>query len=184
MDNYVKKYNHIRQFPSTLRRMGQKNPFARSNGVKNLVAVFCGPVKPSVLRASRLVDPVDLRPPDFLTAYPLLVTRSVDDNFSMQHTQSVNARPLKINSTDNDWRSVPGGYPRGKQSTTSNNARHLTVKSPNLKRRRVVLAGEIDEHGDRIPTAGFDGRAIVSVKTPTPHYHRDNADCHVNQTDQ
>ncbi|VDL46141.1 unnamed protein product [Hymenolepis diminuta] len=169
--------------------MGQKNPFARSNGVKNLVAVLCGPVKPSVLRASRLVDPEDMRPPDFLTAYPLSVTRSADDNFAMQHTQSVNARPLKINSTDvslndNDWRSVSGGYPRRKQSITSNDAGYLTVKSPKLKRRRVVLAGEIDEHGDRIPTAGFDGRAIVSVKTPNPHYHRDDADCRVDQTDQ
>nr|CDS25883.1 palmitoyltransferase zdhhc9 [Hymenolepis microstoma] len=172
-------HEDIRQFPSTLRRMGQKNPFSRGNGIKNLVAVLCGPVKPSVLQAWRLVDPEFIRPPDFLIKSPLSGARSVDDNSTMQHTQSVNARPLKtkttkVSSNDDEWRSVPGGYPRQKRSNTSNDTRPLTPKPPEIKRRRVVLAGEIDEHGDRMPTAGFDGRAIVSVKVRTPRHHNDD----------
>lgn len=46
-------------------------------------------------------------------------------------------------------------------------ARPLKVNLDNPKRRRVVLAGEVDEHGDRMPTAGFDGRSIKSMKIPT-----------------
>ncbi|VDN99739.1 unnamed protein product [Rodentolepis nana] len=184
----IVRQKEIRQFSSSLRRMGQKNPFSRSNGVKNLVAVLCGPVKPSVLRAWRLVDPEFIRPPDFLTKSPLSGAQSVDDNSTMQHTLSVNARPLKTNSkdvssNDDDWRSVPGGYPRQKRSNNPNDTKPLAVKPPDIKRRRVVLAGELDEHGDRMPTAGFNGRAIISVKALPPR-QRNDVDGGANQPDE
>ncbi|KAM7534640.1 hypothetical protein Aperf_G00000117543 [Anoplocephala perfoliata] len=167
-----------------MHRIGQKNPFSRGNGLKNIVGVLCGPNKPSLLKAWRLVDPEVVRPPELLSPSPPPLIRIVND-FAMEQTPSVTARPLKLNapevpSTENNRRNIPGGNFRQNRNNSLNSSRPVAANPPTIKRRRVKLAGEVDEHGDRTPTAGFDGRAIVSMSAPMSQQR----DGRINRLDQ
>ncbi|KAH9278189.1 Palmitoyltransferase ZDHHC9 [Echinococcus granulosus] len=189
--SYPFTYPLIRHFPKTLRQTGRKNPFSKGNGLVNMLSVLCGPAPPSALKAWKLVDPDDVRPPDYSMLSSSSQHPRSDEDFVVPHKQSVAIRPLRFDSNsqhgEDDWRNRIGGYPRQTPSTTTAiiNLNSVTSQNnvipepqsqssssstkPPKKLRKVVLADELDEHGDRIPNTGFAGRSIVSAITMLPH---------------
>ncbi|EUB56002.1 Palmitoyltransferase ZDHHC9 [Echinococcus granulosus] len=187
----ISTHEDIRHFPKTLRQTGRKNPFSKGNGLVNMLSVLCGPAPPSALKAWKLVDPDDVRPPDYSMLSSSSQHPRSDEDFVVPHKQSVAIRPLRFDSNsqhgEDDWRNRIGGYPRQTPSTTTAiiNLNSVTSQNnvipepqsqssssstkPPKKLRKVVLADELDEHGDRIPNTGFAGRSIVSAITMLPH---------------
>ncbi|KAL5966160.1 Palmitoyltransferase ZDHHC14 [Taenia solium] len=172
----ISTHEDIRHFPKTLRQMGRENPFSKGNGIVNMLGVLCGPAPPSTLKAWKLVDPEVVRS---LNSPMLSSPRSVED-LAMYHKQSVAARPLRFDSGTQqgevDWRNTTGGYPRQAptNSVTSQNIEPQSQSStsstkPLKKPRKVTLADELDEHGDRMPNPGFAGRSIAAMTTTLPH---------------
>ncbi|CAL8070652.1 unnamed protein product [Calicophoron daubneyi] len=108
-------HEDIRHFPRTLRQAGHENPFGRKNKCLNLSYVLCGPQPPSLLQAWRKV------PED---SWPVGARGSVTDPSSMNETvirmggtDNAYAVPVPLpiigpDQNDQNWRDVPGGYPR------------------------------------------------------------------------
>ncbi|VDM16861.1 unnamed protein product [Hydatigera taeniaeformis] len=181
----ISTHEDVRHFPKTLRQMGRDNPFSKGNGFVNMLGVLCGPAPPSTLKAWKLVDPEAVRLPNSSMLSASSPRASSGEDVPMNYKQSVAARPLRVDSQaqnrEVDWRSTVGGYPRqaesasvtGTKSAASQNIESplrgsaSSMKSPK-KLRKVTLAGEVDEHGDRMPSMGFVGRSVVSV-TKLPH---------------
>ncbi|KAL5106810.1 Palmitoyltransferase ZDHHC9 [Taenia crassiceps] len=181
----ISTHEDIRHFPKTLRQMGRENPFSKGNGLVNMLGVLCGPAPPSTLKPWKLVDPEVIGSPNSLMlSSPSLPPRSIED-LATYHKQSVAVRPLRFDSEiqqgEADWRNTTGGYPRQAPSATSVPTNSMTDQNielqsqsstsstkPSKKPRKVTLADELDEHGDRVPSTGFAGRSIVSMTTALP----------------
>lgn len=160
-------HEDIRGLPRILENSDVTNPYSHGNGCSNFIYVLCGPAPPSLLRATKQVDPSTWASN---TDFPSVIGNGSSAFYPPQ--------PTSLASHDSKhWSEVPGGYPRQTDDlrliassstkaagpTSSPHSANLSTSRPMVT--RMLPSVELDNEADSVPQTSTAGRKVTAEYT-------------------